>query len=91
LPKEQNTVRETKPENVIISVNPSGQIFLYDTPVKSGQDLRKQLDKFAKMTTQPEVQIRGDGQSKFEAVGKVMSAVQQSGIHKVSFITDPSH
>ena len=91
LPKEQNTVRETKPENVIISVNSSGQIFLYDTPIKSGQDLRKQLDKFAKMTPQPEVQIRGDGQSKFEAVGKVMSAVQQSGIHKVSFITDPSH
>ena len=28
LPKETNVVRETKPENVIISVNKAGQIFL---------------------------------------------------------------
>ena len=39
---------------------------------------------------QPEVQIRGDGAADFEAVGKVMHAVQRAGIAKVSFITEPS-
>ena len=39
LPKETNVVRETLPENLIISVDKAGHIFLYDTPVKNGQDL----------------------------------------------------
>ena len=90
LPKEKNVVRETKPENVIISVNQAGQIYLYDTPVKNPADLLERLKKFSAMKPQPEVQIRGDGAADFEAVGRVMNAVQRAGIAKVSFITEPS-
>ena len=90
LPKEANVVRETKPENVIISVNKAGQIFLYDTPVKNPSDLLERMKKFAAMKPQPEVQIRGDAQSDFESVGRVMYAVQRAGITKVGFITEPA-
>ena len=90
LPKETNVVRETLPENVIISVNQAGQIYLYDTPVKNPADLLERLKKFSAMKPQPEVQIRGDAQSEFEAVGRVMYAVQRAGITKVGFITDPA-
>ena len=89
LPKEKNTVRETKPENVIISVDVKGKIFLYDTPIKNSDDLLQRMKKFAVMKPQPEVQIRGDGQSDFESVGRVMYAVQRAGITKVGFITEP--
>jgi len=89
LPKERNEVRETRPENVIISVDKAGQIFLYDTPVKNGADLLARMKKFAEMKPQPEVQIRGDGAADFGAVGRVMSAVQRAGIAKVGFITEP--
>ena len=90
LPKENNLVRETRPENVIISVDKGGRIFLYDTPIKNSNDLFERMKKFAVMKPQPEVQIRGDGASDFEAVGRVMYAVQRSGITKVGFITEPS-
>lgn len=90
LPKETNVVRETLPENVIISVNQAGQIYLYDTPVKNPADLLERLKKFSAMKPQPEVQIRGDAQSEFESVGRVMYAVQRAGITKVGFITDPA-
>lgn len=90
LPKETNVVRETKPENVIISVDRSGKIFLYDTPIKNSTDLIDRMKKFAVMQPQPEVQIRGDGASDFESVGRVMYAVQRSGIVKVGFITEPA-
>ena len=90
LPKETNVVRETKPENVIISVDKAGQIFLYDTPIKNTADLIERMKKFAVMQPQPEVQIRGDGASDFESVGRVMYAVQRSGIVKVGFITEPA-
>jgi biopolymer transport protein ExbD len=89
LPKEKNIVRETKPENVIISVDVKGKIFLYDTPIKNSDDLLQRMKKFAVMKPQPEVQIRGDGKSDFESVGRVMYAVQRAGITKVGFITEP--
>ncbi|TXG99824.1 MAG: biopolymer transporter ExbD [Nevskiaceae bacterium] len=90
LPKETNVVRETLPENLIISVDKAGHIFLYDTPVKNGQDLFERVSKVATRKPQPEVQIRGDGAADFEAVGRVMNAVQRAGIAKVSLITEPS-
>ena len=89
LPKEKNMVRETKPETVIISVDLKGKIFLYDTPIKNSDDLLQRMKKFAVMKPQPEVQIRGDGKSDFESVGRVMYAVQRAGITKVGFITEP--
>ena len=89
LPKEKNVVRESKPETVIISVDVKGKIFLYDTPIKNTDDLLNRMKKFAVMKPQPEVQIRGDGKSDFESVGRVMYAVQRAGITKVGFITEP--
>lgn len=90
LPKETNVAREAKPENVIISINKAGQIFLYDTPIKNPSDLLERMKKFSAIKPQPEVQIRGDAQSDFESVGRVMYAVQRAGITKVGFITDPA-
>jgi len=90
LPKEQNVVREAKPDTVIISVNQAGQIYLYDTPVKTPGELVERLKKFGAMKPQPDVQIRGDAQSAFESVGRVMYAVQRAGITQVGFITDPA-
>ena len=89
LPKEKNVVRETKPENVIISVDKAGAIYLYDTKVKNSTDLLERMKKVSVMKPQPEVQIRGDGQRDFESVGRVMDAVQRAGITKVGFITEP--
>ena len=90
LPIEKNLVRETKPENVIISVNAAGQIFLYDTPMKNTADLMDRLKKFSVKSSQPEVQIRGDAKSDFESIGRVLYAVQRAGITKVGFITEPN-
>ena len=89
LPKETNQIRETKPENVIISVDASGRISLYDTPVKTSDDLLQRMKKFSVKDPQPEVQIRGDARTDFESVGRVMYAVQRAGITKVGFITEP--
>jgi biopolymer transport protein ExbD len=89
LPQEKNVIRDTKPENVIISVNAKGQIYLYDAPVQSSDDLMKKLKVYALKTPQPEVQIRGDEKSDFESVGRVMNALQRLGMTKVGFITQP--
>lgn len=89
LPHEVQQPRETKPDNIVLSVNAQGQAYLYDAPVRSNADLIKQLQKFAEKTPQPEVQIRGDAKTDFEAVGRVLFAAQVAGLTKVRFVTDP--
>jgi biopolymer transport protein ExbD len=89
LPQERNVVRESKPENLIISVNAKGRIFLYDAPMNSSEELMKNLRPYATKSPQPEVQIRGDANADFESIGRVMNALQRSGLSKVGFVTQP--
>ena len=89
LPKEVQQPRETKPDNIILSVNAQGQAFLFDTPLRNQAEMVKQLKTLADKKPQPEVQIRGDAQTDFEAVGRVLFAAQSVGLTKVRFVTDP--
>ncbi len=89
LPKERIEVRETKPENVIISVDAQSNIFWYEARVNNVEALTEKLKKVATKKPQPEVQIRGDLAARYEGVGKVLLACQRAGIVKVAFITEP--
>jgi biopolymer transport protein ExbD len=89
LPKERVEVRESKPENIIISVDKVGGIFYYDARVRSVDALVDKLKKVSRLDPQPEVQVRGDLAAQYEGVGKVLLACQRAGIVKVAFITEP--
>ncbi|MEO5764051.1 MAG: biopolymer transporter ExbD [Casimicrobiaceae bacterium] len=89
LPKERNEVRETKPENIVISVDANARIYWNDLEMRSTQSLIDRLKKIAVLNPQPEVQIRGDGAANYEGVGRVIYAAQRAGIAKVGFITEP--
>ena len=89
LPKERVEVRETRPENIIISVDTLGGIYWYDQKVANVEALVDKLKKVSTATPQPEVQIRGDMASRYEGVGKILYACQRAGIVKVAFITEP--
>ena len=89
LPKEVIEVRETKPENIIISVDAQGRIFWNDLRMANTQALVDRLKTVSVKTPQPEVQIRGDLSANYESVGRVVYAAQREGIVKVSFITEP--
>ena len=89
LPKERVDVRETQPENIIISVDKDSKVFWYDSPVASVDALVVKLKKVAAQKPQPEVQVRGDMAARYEGVGKVLLACQRAGIAKVAFITEP--
>ena len=89
LPKERIELRETKPENVIISVDSNGDIFWYEAKMNRLDALVEKLKNSAKIKPQPEVQIRGDMAAHYEGVGKVLLACQMAGIVKVAFITEP--
>jgi biopolymer transport protein ExbD len=89
LPKERNEIRETKPENITLSVDAAGRIYWNDLNIKTTDALIDRLKKIAVLQPQPEVQIRGDGKANYEGVGKIIYACQRAGISKVGFITEP--
>jgi biopolymer transport protein ExbD len=89
LPKERNEIRETKPENIVLSVDAKGGIFWNDLRIASTTVLIDRLKKISVLTPQPEVQIRGDGSARYDSVGRIIYACQRAGIAKVGFITEP--
>ena len=89
LPKERNEIRETKPENIVISVDAQARIYWNELRMPNTNALVERLKKVAVLTPQPEVQIRGDGRAKYEGVGRVVYACQRAGIAKIGFITEP--
>ena len=89
LPKERNEIRETKPENIVLSVDQQGRIFWNDLRINGNAALIERLKKIAVLDPQPEVQIRGDGRADYDAVGRIIYACQRAGIAKVGFITEP--
>ena len=89
LPHEPNQARETRPENVIITVDAAGAIYWFDTPLVTPQDLLERLAPVAAMEPQPEVHIRGDGRADYQSIGQVVYAAQQAGVARIGFITEP--
>ena len=89
LPAEQNQPLQTKPENITIAVDAEGNVFWNTTPIADQDALLKRLYEVAVQVPQPEVHIRGDQETRYENVNKVVEACQRSSIVKVGFITEP--
>jgi biopolymer transport protein ExbD len=89
LPKETNIARQTRPENIEISVNKDGDIFWNAQPVADSEALFQRLSTIATLDPQPEVHIRGDQKARYESIGRVVFACQRAAIAKISFVTEP--
>jgi biopolymer transport protein ExbD len=89
LPKERNVPTQTKPENIVIAVNRDGEIYWGMERLPDIETLVERLKVQSVKEPQPEVHIRGDGEVRYESVGRVVVACQRAGIFKVGFITEP--
>jgi biopolymer transport protein ExbD len=90
LPKERNQPRQTKPENISISVNREGDVFWDQTRITDNEVLVKRLKEKSVLNPQPEVHIRGDLNARYESIGRVVFDCQRAGIVKVNFIIEPT-
>lgn len=89
LPKETNRPRQTRPDNIEISVDREGVVYWNAQRLADAATLAARLAQLGESQPQPEVHVRGDETTRYEAVGRVVLACQQAGIHKVSFVTQP--
>ena len=89
LPNEINQALKSKPTNVNIVVNKDGEIYLGQKKLKDTSELFDYLKVEAVKVPQPEVHVRGDQETRYESVGRVIYTTQRAGIQKVGFITEP--
>jgi biopolymer transport protein ExbD len=89
LPKEVNRPRQTRPDNVEISVDRQGGVYWNAQRLADPTALAARLEQLGARQPQPEVHVRGDESTRYEAVGRVVLACQRAGILKVSFVTQP--
>jgi|SRR2546427_8352621 biopolymer transport protein ExbD len=89
LPSEVNQPYKTKPENINLAVDKEGKMFWNEREVADTNALLEKLKTIAVIEPQPELHIRGDQETRYEYIGKVILTAQRAGIAKVAFITEP--
>jgi biopolymer transport protein ExbD len=89
IPKAVNQPTQTKPENITVSVDATGQIYWNAGKITDKQVFFQKIVAEARKTPQPEFFIRGDVAARWEGVGRVINNLQRGGIVKVGFITEP--
>jgi biopolymer transport protein ExbD len=89
LPNAVNIPTQTKPENITIAVDVQGNVYWNNGKVPTMADLISDVKQAAVRKPQPEIHIRADKNVRYEAVGRVLYAIQRGGVVKVGFITEP--
>jgi biopolymer transport protein ExbD len=89
LPIETNQAVKTKPEDVNIVVNKDGEMYWNQTHLSNTDELFEFLKKESVKVPQPEVKVRGDMETRYEFIGKVIYTAQRAVVQKVGFITEP--
>lgn len=89
LPEEVNQVTKTKPEDVNITVNKDGEMFYNQTRIASTDELFKFLAEQSVKVPQPAVKVRGDQDTRYESIGRVIYTAQRAGVQKVGFVIEP--
>ena len=89
LPVEANLPRQTRPDNVEVSVDRAGRVYWNARLIDGDAALAARLARIAAAVPQPEVHVRGDREVAYAAVGRIVAACRRAGIGRVSFIVEP--
>jgi|SRR5882724_8012535 len=89
LPKITNIETKPKPENIELTITADGSYYEGAHKFPNQTALKEYIKTKAVIVPQPEVHIRADREVPYGSVGGAMFAVQQGGIVKVAFLTEP--
>ena len=88
LPQATSKPMETEQEQLIVTVNKDGEIFLNDYKVALGE-LKEKLDLIIKGQSDREVYLRADKEIAYGIVVRVMSEIKDSGVERLGMVTEP--
>jgi len=88
LPTATNEPIKVEPETITVSLDAAGQLFWKDEAIDEAT-LEQRLAAEAIRTPQPELHLRADKNTRYEAIARLMAEARQAGIEKMGFVTLP--
>jgi len=89
LPKASSTVNLTQPDNIQLAIDGASRVY-WNGEVLDRAALRARLAASAQTEPQPELHLRADKTTPYEAVAQVLSDAAKAGLTRIGFVTDPS-
>ena len=78
----------TVQQPVTVSLTKDAKLFVDKNPI-SREELSQHLQRLAASAQTPNVELRADGQVVYEEVVKILNLIQNAGITKIAFVTEP--
>jgi biopolymer transport protein ExbD len=89
LPEPRNIATQTKPEDIPVSIDRDGNVYWQGGKVQDRAKLLELMVEQARLDPQPELHLKADRNARYENVARVLFVIQQSGLQKVAFLTEP--
>jgi biopolymer transport protein ExbD len=89
LPQASSQPLPEKPEVVAIAIDHDGKTYWNDSPLVEGELLAR-LKEAAAQEPQPELHIRADKDTRYQALAEIMADAQNAGIKKLGFVSQPN-
>ncbi len=90
LPQATSQPLATEQEQLIVSLNQNGEIFLNDYQVQL-TELREKLDLIIKGQSDREVYLKADKEIPYGVVVRVMSEIKDAGVERLGMVTEPQY
>ena len=88
LPKAASHANLTRPDHIALSIDGTGQLFWNGERIDRTQ-LAPRMAAAAKIEPQPELHLRADQTTQYQALAEVLTAAGKAGLTRIGFVSDP--
>ena len=89
LPKATSEPNLTRPDHISLSIDASSHLF-WNGEAVDRPALRERLAAVSKLEPQPELHIRADHTTQYQAIAEVMADAAKAGVVRIGFVSDPN-
>jgi biopolymer transport protein ExbD len=89
LPEPKNIPTTTKIEDIPVSIDVEGNIWWKGARLEGREQFLQKLIEIATIVPQPELHLKADRNARYEHVARALYNIQQAGVAKVAFLTEP--
>src|SRR6185369_16655552 len=88
LPKASSAPNLTKPDHIAVSIDGGGTVYWHGEIVQP-VEMALRLQAIAARQPQPELHLRADRTTQYQAIAEVMAAAARAGVQRIGFVSDP--
>ena len=89
LPKATSAPNLTKPDHIAVSIDAVGAVF-WNGEIVQPADMARRMQDAAARVPQPELHLRADRTTQYQAIADVMAAAARAGVQRIGFVSDPN-